>query len=91
MGLPAPADNVRLWEEMFGNGHTLSPANFLPALRRMAPSSTPSRITVHERSAREIAGGRRILLSIEDGEQVPGLLLLPADGQRAPAALVLHG
>src|SRR5918992_2302986 len=48
-------------------------------------------ITVHERSARDIAGGRRILLSIEDGEQVPGLLLLPATRQPRPAALLLHG
>jgi uncharacterized protein len=50
-----------------------------------------SPITVHERSARDIPGGRRILLSIEDGEQVPGLLLLPTARQRAPAALLLHG
>ena len=34
-----------------------------------------ARITVHERSARDIAGGRRLLLSIEDGEHVPALLL----------------
>ena len=50
-----------------------------------------STITVHERSARDIAGGRRILLSIEDGEHVPGLLLLPTARQRSPAALLLHG
>lgn len=48
-------------------------------------------ITIHERAARDIAGGRRILLSIEDGEQVPGLLLLPTARHRAPAALLLHG
>jgi fermentation-respiration switch protein FrsA (DUF1100 family) len=48
-------------------------------------------ITVHERSTRDIAGGRRILLSIEDGEHVPGLLLLPNSGARVPAALLLHG
>jgi pimeloyl-ACP methyl ester carboxylesterase len=48
-------------------------------------------VTVHERSARDIAGGRRILLSIEDGEHVPGLLLLPTTRQRGPAALLLHG
>ena len=49
-------------------------------------------IIVHERSARDVAGGRRILLSIEDGEHVPGLLLLPTPGrQRPPAALLLHG
>src|SRR5918992_2054879 len=48
-------------------------------------------ITIHQRSARDIAGGRRIQLSIEDGEQVPGLLLLPATRQPAPAALLLHG
>jgi uncharacterized protein len=50
-----------------------------------------SSITVTERSARDIPGGRRILLSIEDSEQVPGLLLLPTAGRRAPAALLLHG
>ncbi|MDQ3950584.1 MAG: alpha/beta fold hydrolase [Gemmatimonadota bacterium] len=50
-----------------------------------------SSITVHEHSARDIAGGRRILLSIEDGEHVPGLLLLPTARQRVPAALLLHG
>src|ERR687885_1207710 len=50
-----------------------------------------SRITVRERSARDIPGGRRILLSIEDGETVPGLLLTPIAKQRVPAALLLHG
>jgi fermentation-respiration switch protein FrsA (DUF1100 family) len=50
-----------------------------------------SRIVVHQRSARDIAGGRRLLLSIEDGEHVPGLLLLPTAGHRVPAALLLHG
>jgi uncharacterized protein len=50
-----------------------------------------SSITVTERSARDIAGGRRILLSIEDSEHVPGLLLLPTSRQRVPAALLLHG
>jgi hypothetical protein len=50
-----------------------------------------SPITVHERSARDIAGGRRLLLSIEDGETVPGLLLVPTAKQRIPAALLLHG
>ena len=48
-------------------------------------------ITVHERSARDISGGRRVLLSIEDGEHVPGLLLFPTARQPAPAALLLHG
>jgi fermentation-respiration switch protein FrsA (DUF1100 family) len=57
----------------------------------MTSPFSPSRITVHERSARDIPGGRRILLSIEDGEQVPGLLLLPTAGHRVPAALLLHG
>jgi fermentation-respiration switch protein FrsA (DUF1100 family) len=66
-------------------------ANFLPDRRPMTSPPAPSRITVHERSARDIPGGRRILLSIEDGEQVPGLLLLPTDRQRVPAALLLHG
>jgi uncharacterized protein len=46
---------------------------------------------VHERSARDIAGGRRIQLSIEDGEHVPALLLLPTSRTQAPAALLLHG
>src|SRR5919205_1002041 len=55
----------------------------------MSPSS--SSITVHERSARDIAGGRRLLLSIEDGETVPGLLLVPTARQGVPAALLLHG
>ena len=50
-----------------------------------------SPIIVHERSARDVAGGRRILLTIEDGEQVPGLLTLPTAGRRVPAALLLHG
>jgi fermentation-respiration switch protein FrsA (DUF1100 family) len=50
-----------------------------------------SSITVTERSARDVAGGRRLLLSIEDGEHVPGLLLLPTAPQRVPAALLLHG
>jgi uncharacterized protein len=50
-----------------------------------------SSISVSERSARDVAGGRRILLSIEDGEQVPGLLLLPTARQPRPAALLLHG
>jgi pimeloyl-ACP methyl ester carboxylesterase len=56
-------------------------------------SADPKRssITIHERSARDIAGGRRILLSIEDGEHVPGLLLLPTTHQLASAALLLHG
>jgi uncharacterized protein len=57
----------------------------------MTPDTRRSTITVHERSARDVAGGRRILLSIEDGEQVPGLLLLPTASQRVPAALLLHG
>jgi fermentation-respiration switch protein FrsA (DUF1100 family) len=48
-------------------------------------------ITVHERSGRDVAGGRQILLSIEDGERVPGLLLLPTARQRVPATLLLHG
>ena len=48
-------------------------------------------ITVHERSGRDIAGGRRIQLSIEDGENVPALLLLPTAREKAPAALLLHG
>ena len=48
-------------------------------------------ITIHERSARDIAGGRRILLSIEDGEHVPGVLLIPNARQPVPAALLLHG
>ncbi len=50
-----------------------------------------SSIVVQERSARDIAGGRRILLSIQDGEHVPGLLLLPTARGRVPAALLLHG
>jgi fermentation-respiration switch protein FrsA (DUF1100 family) len=55
--------------------------------------SNPDRssITVHERSVRDIAGGRRMLLSIEDGEHVPALLLLPTAHQPVPAALLLHG
>jgi fermentation-respiration switch protein FrsA (DUF1100 family) len=48
-------------------------------------------MTLHERSARDVAGGRRILLSIEDGEHIPGLLLLPTGRGRVPAALLLHG
>lgn len=48
-------------------------------------------ITVHERSARDIPGGRRILLSIEDGEHVPGLLLAPTARHAVPGALLLHG
>jgi dienelactone hydrolase len=55
----------------------------------MSFASSP--ITVHERSARDIPGGRRVLLSIEDGETVPGLLLAPTATQRVPAALLLHG
>jgi fermentation-respiration switch protein FrsA (DUF1100 family) len=50
-----------------------------------------STITVHQRSARDIPGGQRLLLSIEDGETVPGLLLLPTARHRVPAALLLHG
>jgi fermentation-respiration switch protein FrsA (DUF1100 family) len=57
----------------------------------MTSDPRPSSITVHERSARDVAGGRRIQLSIEDGEHVPGLLLLPTARQRVPAALLLHG
>jgi fermentation-respiration switch protein FrsA (DUF1100 family) len=53
------------------------------------PKRSP--ITVTERAAGDIAGGRRVLLSIEDGEHVPGLLLLPTARQRVPAALLLHG
>src|SRR3712207_7051437 len=67
-------------------------AKFLPRPCCMSSErGAPSRIVVHERSARDIAGGRRILLSIEDGEHVPGLLLLPTARQRVPAALLLHG
>jgi fermentation-respiration switch protein FrsA (DUF1100 family) len=54
-------------------------------------SNTSSSITVHQRSARDIAGGRRFLLSIEDGEHMPALLLLPTARQPVPAALLLHG
>jgi uncharacterized protein len=50
-----------------------------------------SSITVNERSARDVAGGRRVVLSIEDGEQVPAILLLPTARQPAPAVLLLHG
>ncbi len=50
-----------------------------------------SSIRIHERSARDISGGRRILLSIEDGEQVPGVLLLPTAHRTVPATLLLHG
>jgi uncharacterized protein len=53
--------------------------------------SSTSRIIVTERSAQDIAGGRRIALSIEDGEHVPALLLLPTARHRVPAALLLHG
>ncbi len=52
---------------------------------------SPSPIIVHERSARDIAGGRRLLLSIEDGEHVPALLLVPSTERPVPAALLLHG
>jgi uncharacterized protein len=48
-------------------------------------------IIVHERSARDIAGGRCPLLSLEDGEHVPALLLVPAADRPVPAALLLHG
>ena len=51
---------------------------------------TPGMI-VQQRSARDVAGGRRILLSIEDGKRVPGLLLLPTATEPRPAALLLHG
>jgi fermentation-respiration switch protein FrsA (DUF1100 family) len=57
----------------------------------MISDPEPSSITVHQRSARDIAGGRRILLSIQDGEQVPGLFLLPTARKRVPGALLLHG
>lgn len=50
-----------------------------------------STIVAHERSAQEIAGGRRILLTLEDGERVPGVLLLPTARGRVPAAILLHG
>lgn len=43
-----------------------------------------------ELASRDIAGGRRISVHIEDGERVPGVLLLPAR-TRAPAALLVHG
>lgn len=83
---------VRLWDGMFASEQQRLGGRDLA--RRFVMSSdraTPSRITVHERSARDIAGGRRILLSIEDGEHVPGILLLPTARQRVPAALLLHG
>jgi fermentation-respiration switch protein FrsA (DUF1100 family) len=57
----------------------------------MTTDITRSSITVRERSARDITGGQRILLSIEDGEHMPGLLLLPTAHHRVPAALMLHG
>jgi fermentation-respiration switch protein FrsA (DUF1100 family) len=63
----------------------------LPRATGMTSDLTRSPITVHERSARDVAGGRRVVLSIEDGEQVPAILLLPTTRQPTPAVLLLHG
>lgn len=43
-----------------------------------------------ELASRDIAGGRRIAIHLEDGERVPGVFLLP-NRKRAPAALLVHG
>lgn len=43
-----------------------------------------------EIAVREIAGGRRLTVHVEDGERVPGILLLPTRTP-APAALLIHG
>ena len=50
----------------------------------------------HVRSSRDVPGGHRITLELDaQSERVPGILLLPdsadANGQRSPAALLLHG
>lgn len=51
--------------------------------RRMPP-------VLKEIAAREIAGGRRLTVHLEDAERVPGLMLIPTRTP-APAALLIHG
>lgn len=43
-----------------------------------------------ETAARDIAGGTRLTVHLEDSERVPGILLLPSRTP-APAALLIHG
>lgn len=43
-----------------------------------------------ETAARDIAGGTRLTVHLEDSERVPGILLLPTRTP-APAALLIHG
>jgi fermentation-respiration switch protein FrsA (DUF1100 family) len=43
-----------------------------------------------EIASRDVAGGRRIAVHLDDGERVPGILLLPATTP-APATLLVHG
>lgn len=43
-----------------------------------------------EIASRDVAGGRRIGVHLDDGERVPGILLLP-DRTPSPAVLLVHG
>lgn len=54
-------------------------------------SPTPIYQSLHEERA--VPGGRRIVLEFHagDAERVPAVLLLPAAGRAAPAALLIHG
>lgn len=54
----------------------------------MSPSSVPTAI---EQGSRTVPGGTRHRLALVDGEQVPAILLLPANARPVPAALLLHG
>jgi len=42
-------------------------------------------------SERGVDGGRRVALTLEDGEHIPGILLHPVAAEPVPAALLLHG
>lgn len=49
-------------------------------------------VRVVERSAREVPGGRRLLLDFDaDGERLPAILLAPDAAGPAPSAVLLHG